>query len=139
MSIDSEDSASPKAFPARGFLLPTGVIFLLIGAVALIAPQALVAPFSLALTTGDANIAVRSGTGGLFGAVGLFLIWCARAPERHHTGLVAAALVIGGSFLTRGLAIALEGGAGAPHLVSLALEALGFTNALWLLWRTRRA
>jgi hypothetical protein len=124
--------------PARGFLLPTGAIFALIGAVAVVAPQALVAPFALELTAGDAFIAVRSGTGGLFGGIGAFLIWTALKTERHQAGLVCAACVIGGSFVTRGIGIALEGGAGRAHLVSLGLEALGFANALWLLWRMRR-
>ncbi len=130
-------SATTSA-PARAFLLPTGIIFIQIGAAAAIAPQSLVAPFAVHLATGDAAIAVRSGTGGLFAGLGVFWVWASLKPDRHHTALVSAACVIGGSFLMRGLGIALEGGAGASQLISLVLEGLGDSNALGLLWRIRK-
>lgn len=129
---------SPATAPARGFLFVTGVIFILIGAVAVIAPQSLVAGFALQLTTGDAAIAVRSGTGGIMGGLGVFWVWASLKPKRYGPAVVCAACVIGGSFLMRGLGVGLAGGAGAPHLVSLGLESLGFANALWLLRQMRR-
>jgi len=99
-----------------------GIFWALLGGVGLLAPAVFVAPVGIELGTADATAEARAMYGGAQIGIGLFLVYCARAEERVRTGLVGLALLAGCLAAGRGVGILAAGSRSGVMLVALAIE-----------------
>ena len=120
---------------ARFSLYVVASVFLILGAMSLVAPTILTPLVEIALPTRIAVMEARGVYGGFFIGIGAFFFLCARRDEWLRPGLAAQASVFGGFVLGRSIGIAVGG---APNtFISLLLggEIVGLVVALALLAR----
>ncbi|MGH8528871.1 MAG: DUF4345 family protein [Nevskiales bacterium] len=118
-----------------GYLIVTGILFLIVGLRALLKPIAAVAtPYSLNAEGVDARNYLRSGAGGVTIACAAVLIAGGLMPALSFAATVLAVTVLGGLVFGRLVSLALDGNPGPVPWISGVLEALGFAfGAYWLI------
>lgn len=107
----------------RALILIAALITAGFGVWLLINPMAL-AGVGIPADSPIARVEIRAMYGGLELGIAAFLLWCAAVPAWRRVGLVAAALMVGGIALGRGLGILLEGGAEPLMWFFFAIEAV---------------
>jgi hypothetical protein len=105
----------------RIMLYLAGLSFVVIGAISLIEPTAVVGSFGIALATADAASEIRSVYGGFLVALGLFFLLLARRGLVWE-GLIGAALVAAGFPAGRLVGLGLDRGHGRFTYVALLID-----------------
>ncbi|MAG32486.1 MAG: hypothetical protein CL908_16510 [Deltaproteobacteria bacterium] len=123
----------------RFFLLGFGFLSLVFGLAYLLAPAALTEPAGFGELSATAMTDVRATYGGFQIGMGAFLVWAARAEERHKGALVLVALSIGAVFFSRLAGLALDGELNEFHASGLVTESILTALTLFVLYRTQRA
>lgn len=112
---------------ASVMLVVAGGIFTLIGLSHLSAPQKMLAPHGLLLTTVSAYSDVRAGYGGLYIALGLVFLGGAASAQVRNLSLLMLAAVTGGLAAGRLLSLAVDG---APSWTAWGLMAIELATSL---------
>ena len=95
-------------------------------------PGQMAAAVGILLRTPTAQTDFAATYGGLELGMAAFLVWCAMAPERVVTGLIATGCALAGLALVRLAWIAANGGFVAPLMWQLAaIELVAATLAFW--------
>lgn len=118
---------------ARFTLCVVASVFLVLGAMSLIAPTILTPLVEIALPTRIAVMEVRGVYGGFFVGIGAFFVLCAGRRDWLRPGLAAQASVFGGFVLGRTIGIAVGGAPNTFIGLLLGGEVVGFVVALALL------
>lgn len=118
-----------------GYLLITGIFFVLVGLRALFQPiEAVAIPFDLKADGANAKNYLRSGTGGVSIACGAVMLWGCKVTAIAFPATLMAVTILGGLVVGRLVSVALDGIPGPVPWISFALELLGFVSGLfWLL------
>lgn len=72
--------------------------------------------------TAGALTEIRAFYGGLQLGIGLFLVWCLRAPSRTSVGLLLIGFAVGGAGLARFFGVFFDRADTAHHLANLGVE-----------------
>jgi hypothetical protein len=120
---------------ARLALVASALVFLVVGALFLVAPVRWGTTVEILLPTAMARTDFRATYGGFDFAIGVFLLLCARRAEWLRPGLLALGLAAAGYGGGRLWGILVEGGASALMLTFVSIEALTALVAFYLLRR----
>lgn len=117
-----------------GYLLVTGILFLLFGLRALLNPiDAVATPYSLGADNVDAKNYLRSGAGGVTIASAAVMIAGAFMPALALSGVILAVVILGGLVFGRIVSRVLDGSPGVVAWVSGILELIGASvGGYWL-------
>lgn len=119
-----------------GYLIVTGIIFLLVGLRALLKPiEAVATPYELQGESTDAKHYLRSGAGGVTIACGAVMVAGGFMPALALAALVLPVTVLGGLLFGRFVSLVLDGSPGLVAWVSAVLELIGFGLGLYWLWK----
>jgi hypothetical protein len=119
-----------------GYLVVTGIIFLLVGLRALLKPiEAVATPYELQGESTDAKHYLRSGAGGVTIACGAVLVAGGLVPTLSFAALVLSVTVLGGLLFGRVVSRVLDGSPGIVAWISGFLELIGFGLGAYWLWR----
>ncbi len=116
----------------------SGLSLLTVGWVGLTAPQDLMDPLGIALSSPDARSEIRAAYGGMHLAIGLLLLYAAARPGSRTAGLWLVLCFMGGLTVGRLVSLVVDGVPGGFVLRLLAAEALAAALALVLLVGTPR-
>lgn len=118
------------------YLLITGLIFLVIGARAILRPVETVAiPNSLGASDVDAKNYLRAGAGGVTLACAAVMLAGAFLTSLAYPALVLSVTVMGGLVFGRTVSWGLDGKPGMFLVMSGVGEAVGFVLGCYWLWR----
>jgi hypothetical protein len=118
-----------------GYLIVTGIIFLLVGLRALLKPiEAVAIPFELRGDGTDAKHYLRSGAGGVTIACGAVMVAGGFVPDLAFAALVVSVTVLGGLLFGRVVSLVLDGSPGVIAWVSAVFELIGLGFGLLWLW-----
>ena len=101
------------------------LVFAAFGALYWVMPVEMAAKVGISVPTTGAIVDVQGLYGGLELGFGLFLAYCARAPERTRLGLVAGTLGLGGIAVSRLVAMAHFGMPDTSVAVLVGLDLVG--------------
>lgn len=120
-----------------GYLIVTGIIFLLVGLRALLKPiEAVAIPFDLQAEGVDAKHYLRSGAGGVTIACGAVMVAAGGfLPSLELAALVVSVTVLGGLLFGRAVSVMLDGSPGFIAWFSAVLEFIGLGFGLFWLWK----
>lgn len=119
-----------------GYLIVTGIFFLLVGLRALIKPiEAVATPYELQGDSTDAKHYLRSGAGGVTIACGAFMVAAGFIPGWAFAGLVLPVTVMGGLLFGRLVSLVVDGSPGMVAWVSAFFELLGLVLGAYWLWK----
>jgi hypothetical protein len=119
-----------------GYLIVTGIIFLLVGFRALLKPlEAVATPYELQGESTDAKHYLRSGAGGVTIACGAVMVAGGILPSLAFAALVLPVTVLGGLLFGRALSLVLDGSPGLVAWISAILELIGFVLGAYWLWQ----
>lgn len=118
----------------KGYLIVTGILFLIVGLRALLKPvEAVATPYSLTAQDVDAKNYLRSGAGGVTIACATVLIAGGLVPSLSFAAVLLAVTVLGGLIFGRLVSGALEGNPGPVPWISGIFEAIGLAfGVFWL-------
>lgn len=116
----------------------SGLSLLAVGWVGLTAPQDLMDPLGITLSSAGARSEIRAAYGGMHLAVGLLLLYAAARPGARSAGLWLTLCFMGGLTLGRLVSLVADGAPGGFVLRLLAAEGLAAVLALVLLLGTPR-
>ena len=105
--------------------------FILAGVGYLFAPALLAGLAEITVDTDASRTDVRATYGGFQIGAGLFMWWCASAPQRVTTALMSLGVITGGVGACRLIGLLLDGGLLYFNLVGLAFEIPVAALALW--------
>jgi hypothetical protein len=118
-----------------GYLIVTGIIFLLVGLRALLKPlEAVATPYELQGESTDAKHYLRSGAGGVTIACGVVMVTGGFVPSLTFAALVVSVTVLGGLLFGRLVSRVLDGSPGIVAWVSGVIELIGFVLGAYWLW-----
>lgn len=119
-----------------GYLIVTGILFLIVGLRALIKPiEAVATPYELQGESTDAKHYLRSGAGGVTIACGTVMLVGVFVPALELAALVVPVTVLGGLLFGRAVSLALDGSPGVVAWVSAVFELIGFVLGAYWLWK----
>lgn len=120
-----------------GYLVVTGILFLIVGLRALIKPiEAVATPYELQGESTDAKHYLRSGAGGVTIACGAVMVAGGFVPGLAFAALVLPVTVLGGLLSGRLVSLVLDGSPGVVAWVSAMFELIGFGLGAYWLWKT---
>ena len=120
---------------AKIYLIGFGLFTLAFGLAYLIAPAAMTKPAGFDDLSASATTDVRATYGGFQVGIGLFLLYAAKAAERHRPGLWLVVLSIGSVLASRILGVVLDGDLNEFHSSGLAVEFVLTASAIFVLRR----
>lgn len=117
-----------------GYLVVTGVLFLLVGLRALLKPvEAVANPYGLTADEVDAKNYLRSGAGGVAIACGVVFLLAVFMPSLRLPAMVVAVAVLGGLFFGRLFSLVVDGMPGPVPWIAGTLEGVGMAfGVYWL-------
>lgn len=119
-----------------GYLVVTGILFLIVGLRALLKPiEAVAIPFELRGESTDAKHYLRSGAGGVTIACGAVMVAGVFMPALELAALVVPVTVLGGLLFGRVVSLVLDGSPGVVAWISALFELMGFGFGLFWLWK----
>jgi hypothetical protein len=119
-----------------GYLVVTGIIFLLVGLRALLKPiEAVATPYELQGESTDARHYLRSGAGGVTIACGAVMVAGGILPSLEFAALLLPVTVLGGLLFGRAYSLVVDGSPGFVAWVSAVLELVGFALGVFWLWK----
>jgi hypothetical protein len=118
-----------------GYLIVTGLFFLVVGLRALLKPvEAVAIPYNLTAETTDGKNYLRAGAGGVTLACAAVMLTGAFVAPLQFAAAVVSVTVLGGLLFGRAVSLALDGSPGAVSWISACFELLGFVSGmLWLI------
>lgn len=123
-----------------GFLVITGIIFVLVGLRALLKPvEAVAEPFGLQATGTDALNHLRSSSGGVTIVAGLVAIGTLFSATLTLPALILMNVLLGGLFVGRLYSVLVDGKPSLAIWIAWGLEVFGLIQALLWLWVALRA
>ncbi|MDP9139396.1 MAG: DUF4345 domain-containing protein [Pseudomonadota bacterium] len=118
----------------NGYLLVTGVLFLLVGLRALLKPvEAVAMLYALEANTVDAKNYLRSGAGGVAISSGLTMIIAVFVPQLAFAALVVAIVILGGLVFGRLVSLLLDGNPSIVPWIAGIIELLGLASGTYWL------
>lgn len=119
-----------------GYLVVTGILFLIVGLRALFKPiEAVATPYELQGESTDAKHYLRSGAGGVTIACGAVMLAGGFVPALELAALVLPVTVLGGLLFGRVFSLVVDGSPGLVAWISAILELLGFVMGVFWLWK----
>jgi hypothetical protein len=119
-----------------GYLVVTGILFLIVGLRALLKPiEAVAVPFELQGESTDAKHYLRSGAGGVTIGCGAVMLAGVFIPALELAALVVPVTVLGGLLFGRAVSLVLDGSPGVIAWISAVFELIGFGFGLFWLWK----
>jgi hypothetical protein len=116
---------------ARSILWFIALVFAAFGTAFSLLPRELAALTEIELATPTARVELASLYGGMELGIAAFLAYCALDRGRVRAGLIAAAWILAGTALVRGVGVLSAGPVRPVLYLLLALEASGVALALW--------
>jgi hypothetical protein len=119
-----------------GYLIVTGILFLIVGLRALLKPiEAVATPYELQGESIDARHYLRSGTGGVTIACGAVMVAGGFMPSLEFAALVLPITVLGGLLGGRLFSLVVDGSPGFVAWMSAVFELLGLVMGVYWLWK----
>lgn len=122
---------------ARGYLVLTGLIFILYGGYCLIYPQALTDATGMGLGDNTAIIEVRAMYGGLQMSMGLFLVYSSLKLSTVSNGLLVLIFIYGGLAIPRAAGLVIDGGDNGYNFMVTIFEAVNTVIGILLLLKIK--
>lgn len=118
-----------------GFLVITGIIFIIVGLRALLKPiEAVAEPFSLQAQGADALNHLRASSGGVTIVAGLVAIGALFSVTLTLPALILMNVILGGLFVGRLYSLWADGKPGPMIWIAWGFEVFGLVQALLWLW-----
>ena len=120
-----------------GYLVVTGILFLLLGLRALLKPvEAVAVHYELNAEGIDAKNYLRSGAGGVTIACGAVILAGAFVPALTYAALIMPITVLGGLLFGRVVSVIMDGVPGPAAWVSGAFELMGLSFGVYWFVKT---
>ena len=118
---------------AKGYLVLTGLIFILYGGYCLINTLALTDATGMSLSDNTALIEVRAMYGGLQLSMGLFLFYSGLKTSTAGNGLLVLIFIYGGLAIARAIGLIIDGGDNGYNFMVTIFEGVNTLFGLFLL------